>query len=112
MEQFREILLDVWREACRHIEIQESASTITNLLKRNIPLAQLLIKRIDPVNRSLDLAAFGLPEMSTGYSENRIQCSPNSVTRDFEVVSNESRRQNAIATAGKKYFFLHSSPSR
>jgi hypothetical protein len=30
MEPFYELLLNVWREACRHIEITESATTIAS----------------------------------------------------------------------------------
>ncbi len=48
MNRFREILLAVWREACQHIEIHESAAGIAALLAEHIPLARLVVERIEP----------------------------------------------------------------
>jgi hydrogenase-4 transcriptional activator len=48
MDRFREILLAVWREACQHIEIHESAGGIATLLAEHIPLARLVVERIEP----------------------------------------------------------------
>ncbi len=48
MERFREILLSVWREACQHIDIHESAAGIANLLAEQLPLDQLVVQRIEP----------------------------------------------------------------
>jgi transcriptional regulator with GAF, ATPase, and Fis domain len=48
MDQFREVLLSVWREACQHIDISESAAGIAELLRALIPLDRLLIERIVP----------------------------------------------------------------
>ena len=45
MQRFRQILLEVWREACRHIEIGESTLTIARLLSRQLPLAQIKIDK-------------------------------------------------------------------
>lgn len=53
MEEFREVLLDVWREACRHIEIQESTEGITRLLGRQFPLEWLVVRRFDGTNRQI-----------------------------------------------------------
>ena len=38
MGRYSEILLDVWREACRHIEIAEATDLITPLVLRQLPL--------------------------------------------------------------------------
>ena len=48
MDRFREILLAVWREACQHIEIHESAAGIAKLLGEHLPLGRLLVERIEP----------------------------------------------------------------
>jgi hypothetical protein len=48
MERFREVLLSVWREACQHIEINESATGIADLLATHVPLDCLLVERIVP----------------------------------------------------------------
>lgn len=47
MEQFPELMRNVWREACRHIEIAESASRIADLLGQGMPLGRLIVRRID-----------------------------------------------------------------
>ena len=51
MQRFATLLLDVWREACRHIEIGESTSRIAPLLRRHLPVDLVLVRRID-VQRS------------------------------------------------------------
>lgn len=47
MERFRQVLLDVWREACRHIEISECAEQISAMLREHMPLERLLIHWLD-----------------------------------------------------------------
>jgi transcriptional regulator with GAF, ATPase, and Fis domain len=47
MEKYAAILLDVWREVGRHLEIQESVDRIFPLLSRRFPLARVLIRQID-----------------------------------------------------------------
>ena len=61
MERFREVLLDVWREACRHIEIHESTGNIARLLAKELPLAALLVRRLDPPHMAIDTVAIGEP---------------------------------------------------
>jgi transcriptional regulator with GAF, ATPase, and Fis domain len=48
MERIRRLLLDVWREACRHIEIQEAAVSIAAMLRQHLPLECLVIQRFEP----------------------------------------------------------------
>ena len=45
MEPFRPLLLDVWREACRHIEIQEATDNITRMLARQLPVFAVIVRR-------------------------------------------------------------------
>lgn len=46
MEQHSELLLDVWREACRHIEIADAVARITPLLRRHLPLAAVYVRQL------------------------------------------------------------------
>lgn len=48
MERFRDILLAVWREACQHIEIHESAAGIARLLGEHVPLDRFVVLRFEP----------------------------------------------------------------
>lgn len=59
MDKFREVLLNVWREACRHIEISESTATIAATLGKHLPLEFLLVRRFDVQNSWLDTVAMG-----------------------------------------------------
>ena len=59
MEGFRDVLLTVWQEACRHIDIGESTKTIAVLLSKCLPLETLLVRRFDLQHACLDTVALG-----------------------------------------------------
>jgi len=61
MEKFQSVLLHVWQEACRHIEISAMIQNITPLLLKDIPIDQLMVRRIDPASRCLETVALGFP---------------------------------------------------
>ncbi len=75
MEKYQAVLLNVWREACRHIEISESTETITSLLMRDIPISQLLVRRIDRQRSSLETVAAGLPHSEQPHLDASTECS-------------------------------------
>ncbi|MBI5095649.1 MAG: sigma-54-dependent Fis family transcriptional regulator [Candidatus Hydrogenedentes bacterium] len=60
MDRFNEILLDVWREACRHIEITELTTTVTYMLAQHMPLGQVFVRQIDPVRHWVETVAVGI----------------------------------------------------
>ena len=66
MELFNTILLDVWREACRHIQITESLPSITAMLIEHLPLHQVVIRRIDSKNLDIHTIAAGVPGCAEG----------------------------------------------
>lgn len=57
MEKVAILLLDVWREACRHIEIRDSAARIAPILLKRLPLDALLVQRLDPSDGTLETVA-------------------------------------------------------
>ena len=59
MNHFRDLLLDVWREACRHTEITEAAGNIARMLTRQMPVECLLVRRLDWAHGSLETVAVG-----------------------------------------------------
>jgi len=75
MEKFQSLLLTVWREACRHIEIRQSAETIAPMLLRDMPVGQLLVRRIDRQRSCLETVAVGLPTSKHPHPETRTECS-------------------------------------
>ena len=47
MQRFMGLLLDVWREACQHIAIDETASRIAPLISERLPVSLLAVHRVD-----------------------------------------------------------------
>src|SRR5262245_51468964 len=60
-EEFRDLQLSVWREACRHIEISESAVTIAPLLTEWMPIDAVLIRELNARRSRLETVAIGSP---------------------------------------------------
>ena len=58
------LLLNIWREACRHIRIGESTGAIAGLLAERMPMAELLVRRIDVTKNCLETVAAGSSEVS------------------------------------------------
>ena len=54
-----ELLLRVWREACRHIEIDQSIERIAQQLTGHIPADVVLVRRLDATRAILETAATG-----------------------------------------------------
>ncbi len=59
MERFQSLLLSVWREACRHIELSESAALIARLLEEHLFLELLMVRQFDFTNCTLKTVAIG-----------------------------------------------------
>ena len=57
MERFAPLLLDVWREIGRHIEIGEAAQRCAPVLARRLPVDRLLVRRLDLAHGSLETVA-------------------------------------------------------
>ena len=62
MKHFYKELANVWQEACRHIELQESTPRIASHLLSDLPLKQILIKKIDFESSVIRILAIGFPE--------------------------------------------------
>ena len=57
MERFAPLLLDVWREVGRHIEIGDAAQRCAPALARRLPVDRLIVRRIDLAHASLETVA-------------------------------------------------------
>jgi len=60
MERFSQLLLNVWREACRHLEIGEAVALSAPALFQRIPVDLVLIRRFDIGRRLVETVATGL----------------------------------------------------
>src|SRR5262245_61647312 len=54
MERFAPLLLDIWREVGRHIEIGEAVARCTPLLARRVPVSDVWVRRLDLAHGSVE----------------------------------------------------------
>ena len=80
MEIYRELLMDVWREACRHIEITQSTETIAGLLAEKVPIERIFVRRIDTARHCVESVAVGQTSKNGSPSELRSECQPSQMT--------------------------------
>jgi len=70
VETHRPLLLQVWREACRHIEVQEATANIAEVLAKHLPLGGLIVRRVEEPNRVIaTVAAAGVGRWSPPQPE-------------------------------------------
>ena len=74
MEKFYSVLLNVWREACRNIELSESIPQIAALLQKDLVLEQILVKRVCFSSSTVETVALGYPHEEIEQS-GRLTCS-------------------------------------
>jgi hydrogenase-4 transcriptional activator len=60
MENFQKILLKLWQNAGRQIEIHQSCADISQLLTPYLPLSRVVLRRYDAVRQQLETVAVGL----------------------------------------------------
>jgi hypothetical protein len=70
------LLLDVWREACRHSDISESVERIARLLTQRLPADVLLVRRLDLGKKRLETLATGLCRGARAPRQARTSVSP------------------------------------
>jgi transcriptional regulator with GAF, ATPase, and Fis domain len=95
-----QLLLDVWREACRHIEIADAVARIAPLLLRRLPAHGLLVRRLDLPRSCLETVATALFPAGVAPGQARKDCP----LRDLERLlvwcrQGKAVRQPARATA-------------
>jgi hydrogenase-4 transcriptional activator len=81
VERYSRILLDVWREACRHIEIADATDRITPLIMRQLPLDQLMLRIIDLERSAVDTVAATSRDHSRPTLRLRTECTPDAIDR-------------------------------
>ncbi len=76
MENLQQVLLNVWQEACRHIEISQSTANIAAMLSLYIPAEQVLVRRIDRKQSFLETVAVGFAGTKQHHGDARTDCTP------------------------------------
>ena len=72
VEDFRNLLLAVWREVCRHIEITESTETIAALLAKHMPIDHVRVLAFDWARGHVVTRATGLAPVGAAHVEQEI----------------------------------------
>ena len=73
------LLLDVWREACRHIEIGESVERIAQLLPQRIPAEVLIVRKLELDRQRLETIAVGVCRDARAPKRSRTSLPPGSI---------------------------------
>ena len=81
MEKFMPLLLNVWREAGRHIEISASVERMAPILARRLPIDFLLVRRLDLHRACLETVATGLSQSAFPLDQVVTDCSPDDIDR-------------------------------
>ncbi len=76
MESFRHILTDLWREACRHVEIAESTANIAQILACQVPLDRLIIQSVNHQRATIETLAMAGSVAEGPFQDARIQLAP------------------------------------
>ena len=98
MEPLQQVLLSVWQEACRHIEIGQSTANIAAMLAQHIPAEQVLVRRIDRTRSGLETVSIGMVGLKHRLPDARTNCSPG----QLESVLAWSRRGRVAHRRGEE----------
>ena len=98
MERFQHVLLNVWQEACRHIDISQSTATIAPMLVRHLPIEQVLVRRIDTARSCLETVAVGLAGRKHRLPDARTDCT----AAELESLLAWCRRQRVAHRQGNE----------
>ncbi len=74
-----ELMLNVWREACRHLAIEDAFEHITRLVGSRLPADVLLLRRIDADRRRLETISAGNGQPRVPGAVERTECTTEQV---------------------------------
>lgn len=83
MERFNQLLLDVWREACQHIDIAESVERIYAVVARRLPADLLLVRRFDRKRFCVETVGLGRAATAAPPEQSRNDCQPGNLEQLF-----------------------------
>jgi hydrogenase-4 transcriptional activator len=100
-----DLLLNVWREACRHLELAESVERIALLLADHVPADYLVVRQIDLTRGGLETVAVGRCRSAAAhFALSRTECSGAAMRnllawcRDTSVIDGSVPGPNGVLT--------------
>jgi hydrogenase-4 transcriptional activator len=100
MDRYQDMLLEIWREIGRHVEIREAAQNIANILAQHLPLECLFVRRWNTREQLLETVAIGAPRRK-----------PVSIPATSEFTSSEWKQAQAWARSGDVWRVGDATPS-
>lgn len=93
MERFMPLLLTIWCDACRHMEIAESVARMAPILARRLPVDLVVVRRLDLQHSLVETVATGVCLSSVqARGSVRTDCKP----EDIERILSWCREGNVI----------------
>ena len=74
-----DFVLSVWREACRHIELEDSIDRIARLLPAHLPADAMMVRGLNYTQGRLETAAVGLCRSGETIGRSVSACTPDQV---------------------------------
>ncbi len=96
------MLLNVWREVCRHIAIDESVARVTPLLVSQLPIDELLVRHIDVARSFLETVAEGKLRAGPVESAGKTECSPHDLDRIIDFCHQGKLLRDSCASLRKR----------
>jgi len=81
MDSSRELLLEIWRESCRHIEIKQSVNQLVALLCQVMPVEMLVLRRFDFSAKAIDTVAVGQQRPGPEPADQQMKFTPDRWSR-------------------------------
>ena len=74
-----DLLLEVWREACRHIEIGEFVARIAPPIARVLPFQSLFLRRIELERLRIETVASAAADLKNLPARTRTECTAHEI---------------------------------
>jgi transcriptional regulator with GAF, ATPase, and Fis domain len=105
MSQFRELLLEAWKESCQHSQLGALVADFAPRLGALLPLAAILVREFHPSRRSIETTALAQIDAKTAVADTPTECSAAqwkqvmawAKTTDARQDGSGDRREQALA---------------
>ena len=96
------MLLNIWREVCRHIAIDESVARVMPLLVSQLPIDELLVRHIDVARSFLETVAEGRLRAGPIQSTGKTECLPHDLDRIIDFCHRGKLLRDSCALLRKR----------
>ncbi|MFO0947740.1 MAG: sigma 54-interacting transcriptional regulator [Planctomycetota bacterium] len=98
MDRYSQLLLDVWREACQHIEIGELLDRVAPMLFKRLPIDAVLVRTLDLKNACVECLATSAREPALDPGRSKTECS----SKELETLLEWHGHQKVVHGTSRK----------